>query len=295
MKGADIFLFRAQGTGASWTLQDAYAEGFEAPVVDKKQDLTPLVIHYGNNILTAAWKRFVTHETSYFSYYFVLPSDKRYHIVRAEAVMGTRLLHHGGMASCDESAAAKVLSMSNRTLFDETKTPSLCQHWYLLGPGLNSGNDYSDWVAPPDAGLPMGTPTTRVMSIQLHYNNPKLLAGQVDRGSGLRLYYTSQLRKHNIGTLFLTQQQLAIQPGMASVAASPTICPSDCTKRFRQPIKLLSGAYHMHYMGKSAIVRRFRDGKELPPLDELRAFDYNFATTRAIVNQTLLPGDELSL
>lgn len=50
----------------------------------------------------------------------------------------------------------------------------------------------------------------------------------------------------------------------------------------------------MHGLGKSGIVRRFRGDKELPPLDQLHAFDYDFHDSRPLINQTLLPGDALT-
>eukprot|EP00775_Hariotina_reticulata_P010022 gene10022-10177_t len=235
-------------------------------------------------------------ETSYFSHYFELPSDKKYHIVRYEALQGSNLLHHSILYSCDESSAANVTRLPSKDPFNEGESPSLCQQFYLM---LKTGNvevfERRTWVAPLDAGLPMGTANRRVVSIQLHYNNPQLLAGEIDQGSGVRVYYTSNLRKHDIGMMELTQQVLEIAPGKASVSASTTFCPAECTKRFNQPITLLNGIFHMHSLGKSAIVRKFRDGKELPLLDQLHSFDYDFSRARPLVNQILLPGDALTL
>lgn len=50
-------------------------------------------------------------------------------------------------------------------------------------------------------------------------------------------------------------------------------------------------------VGKSIVSRHFRAGKELPPIGQLRAFDYAYqgATPIAPDTDTLQPGDELSL
>jgi hypothetical protein len=392
MKGADLFLFRARGKGAIWTLTDAYARGFETPVVDKQQDITLLGVHHGSNILTAAWQRSVTpcdtqdipipattplyviwayangfgyhganrgakevffhqngdqqtasnigthgswqldtpaaaivpteggngametakaqdlqvldltfpleipnKETNYIVYYFELPSDRKYHIVRYETLVGSKLLHHGVAYSCPDSVAANVTRLPSKGPYDEVETPSLCQQYYMVVVNAFSDPQRGVWVAPADAGLPMGTADRSVIALQLHYNNPQLLKGQKDSGSGLRIYYTSKLRKHDIGMLTLTQFLLDIPPGKASVPATPTTCPGSCTKRLNKEVKLVSGFFHMHGLGKSAIARRFRGGKELPILDQLHSFDYDFHGPRPLVSQVILPGDDLTL
>jgi hypothetical protein len=49
--------------------------------------------------------------------------------------------------------------------------------------------------------------------------------------------------------------------------------------RFREPKNLLTSFLHMHGVGKSMIVRRYREGRELSPIADLRAFDYPFQVT----------------
>jgi len=94
----------------------------------------------------------------------------------------------------------------------------------------------------------------------------------------------------------LSQSMLKIPSNMASVSTNVTVCPSACTaKRLDQPITLIGGTLHMHGLGKSSILRKFRDNKELQPVDQLHAFDYNFHDFRPFIPQTLLPGDTLTL
>jgi len=54
---------------------------------------------------------------------------------------------------------------------------------------------------------------------------------------------------------------------------------------------------HMHGVGKSMKVRRYRGTQELSPLADLRAFDYAFQGTSAIHPdaRVLQPGDALTL
>lgn len=46
--------------------------------------------------------------------------------------------------------------------------------------------------------------------------------------------------------------------------------------RFKGPLTLLDGFFHMHGLGKSIITRRFRNGTELSPIGQLRSYDYEF-------------------
>jgi hypothetical protein len=54
-------------------------------------------------------------------------------------------------------------------------------------------------------------------------------------------------------------------------------------RRFKGPLTLLDGFFHMHGLGTSIITRRFRNGTELSPLAQLRMFDYEFQVGRRSV------------
>lgn len=47
-------------------------------------------------------------------------------------------------------------------------------------------SNMTPWEAPPIAGMPFGTNSTRYVALELHYNNPEELTGQKDTGSGIR-------------------------------------------------------------------------------------------------------------
>lgn len=56
-------------------------------------------------------------------------------------------------------------------------------------------------------------------------------AGQKDKGSGLRVYYTDVLRPHDIGLITLQQPVLNIPPGQAVLRSNVSVCPSECTAK----------------------------------------------------------------
>ena len=90
------------------------------------------------------------------------------------------------------------------------------------------------WAAtynmPPEAALPFGNGSYTWMMLEMHYNNPAYLKGTRDRGSGIIMEYTDQLRPHDMGLITLSQLQLQIPPGMAEYTAATTYCLGSCTK-----------------------------------------------------------------
>uniref|UniRef100_A0A383VM64 DOMON domain-containing protein n=1 Tax=Tetradesmus obliquus TaxID=3088 RepID=A0A383VM64_TETOB len=232
------------------------------------------------------------HTTTYFVQYFKLPSNKKYHILRYEPITNSQLLHHGVAYSCDAKAAAAVKAMKSLGPFDRFKHDMQCEQFYMLVVPNTTAYD-----APQSAGLPMGTPGSQYLALELHYNNPEGLTGQKDKGSGLRVYYTDVLRPHDIGLITLQQPVLNIPPGQAVLRSNVSVCPSECTAKFKGPLTLLDGFFHMHGLGKSIITRRFRNGTELSPVGQLRSYDYEFQGNTPINSEarTLLPGDTLTL
>jgi hypothetical protein len=79
-----------------------------------------------------------------------------------------------------------------------------------------------------------------------------------------------------MGLITLTQFALVIPPGRRTFSTPTSYCNAACTKRFGQPLNLVDQTFHMHGLGKSAITRRYRGGKELSPLGQIRYFDYKY-------------------
>jgi len=121
-------------------------------------------------------------ENYYVYHYFELPSDKKYHIVKWETVKGSNLLHHCLSYACGGIEAANVTQLPSKGPFDGFESTRLCHKGYMnmravTAVGTKAEHDRF-WVAPPEVGLPMGTADSRVIAVELHYNNPQLLAGQ---------------------------------------------------------------------------------------------------------------------
>ena len=95
----------------------------------------------------------------------------------------------------------------------------------------------------------------------------------------------------------MSQWIVDIPPETALVWGQPVACPGACTRRLKAPVTLIASFIHMHALGKGAAVRRWRNGTELPPLAQLKAFDYGYQSWTPIPAgaEALYPGERVEL
>ncbi|KAG8225698.1 hypothetical protein J437_LFUL001731 [Ladona fulva] len=110
---------------------------------------------------------------------------------------------------------------------------------------------------PEDAGYPLDPhigPLYYMM--ETHYNNPAQDSGIVD-SSGIRIYHTPILRRHDAGVLSVgldPNWKHIIPPGQPAVV-SEGHCISDCTKHAIPPagVNIFAVNLHTHLIGKKNV------------------------------------------
>eukprot|EP00775_Hariotina_reticulata_P011249 gene11249-11398_t len=283
--------------------------GFDTSTTAQPEDADLKIMDLAYNVTIPA------EETSYWIYYFKLPSDKKYHVVKYEVIGHRPQLHHGTAYTCTPQGNVMVENMTSLGPYNRLESITYCEQFYMI---ITPNLTYS---MPPDAGLPIGTNNTKWVAIELHYNNPELVPGIHDR-AGIRIYYTDKLRRHDVGVLTVSQPDLLLPPGRSSFPVNgggereeegarrgllvgrwlsigwwqSAVDPRrDC--RFKQPVTLLDTLLHQHSTGKAVKVRHYRSGRELTPIAQLRAFDYAYQNHFPIPveSRTLLPGDTVTL
>ncbi|XP_067098393.1 DBH-like monooxygenase protein 2 homolog [Osmerus mordax] len=155
---------------------------------------------------------------------------------------------------------------------------------------------------PENAGMSIGgAKDSHFYRIEIHYNNPTKAAGRRDN-SGMRLYYTSQLREHDVG--LLTTGLLvapfggyAIPPHATDFQTYGFCNTSDFSKLLDGPapdLNVFSVILHTHLAGRKIRVGHFRGGKQVDflGLDENYSFDYQEVYNLGEV-KTIKPGDEI--
>ncbi|XP_050714984.1 uncharacterized protein LOC126997815 [Eriocheir sinensis] len=152
---------------------------------------------------------------------------------------------------------------------------------------------------PELAGFPIGEEhggATYYM-MEMHYDNPNLRQGVVD-SSGIRIFYTENLRDYDAGMFMLGHKVSAfhlIPPGQPRFMTG-SFCDSSCTQQElpEEGVKIFQGMLHSHLMGTSMVLRHIRDGQELPVIMKDMHYDFNYQTTRVLQEEvTVLPGDTL--
>jgi hypothetical protein len=125
----------------------------------------------------------------------------------------------------------------------------------------------------------------RFYMLETYYSNPQLDSFIIDN-SGLRLYYTEKLRKHDAGVLSIgidPNWRHIIPPGQLEVT-SEGHCIAKCTE-YSVPIigiNIFAVIMHTHHLGKKMKLKQIRDGKELPPIATDFSYDPNYQEYRRL-------------
>jgi hypothetical protein len=158
-------------------------------------------------------------ETKYCYSAHVFPQDRKYHLLRAEAILNSshpELVHHMIIYSCVSEVSAQSYADAAAPSTCDTRMQLDCPVFWVMW-AVGSG----PLQLPDAAGLPMGlrtggdVNTASHVVLEIHYTNPGRAAAIVD-SSGFRLWYTSALRPNDAGVLTLGDVLFSIPPQTTS-------------------------------------------------------------------------------
>lgn len=151
---------------------------------------------------------------------------------------------------------------------------------------------------PPEAGYPLEPTGSRYFLLETHYASPSDGSlGALD-GSGLRLYYTPELRRHDAGVISMGMDpnwRHIIPPGQQRVVSSGH-CVADCTRQAfpNLGINMFAVVMKTHRIGRQVALRHVRGNTELPPIAADDNVDSDYQEYRRLVSPVkILPGDHL--
>jgi len=224
-------------------------------------------------------------DTTYTCTPIELPYVQKYHVVRWRPVItpsSEPYVHHMVIFVCPrkETGAPYECGMA----------PQNCQGFLIAWSLGQTGNDWLD-----DYALPIGGANgPRYGMLQIHYNNPNEVAGIVD-SSGIELFYTSQLRQFDMGSLTITTNMRSIFiPPFTDGVSQEAECPSECTQKYPHPIYIVNYFPHMHEIGQKIWTQHIRNGTELAEIHRDDHYDFQRQQSYS-VNVTILPGDRMKL
>lgn len=134
--------------------------------------------------------------------------------------------------------------------------------------------------------------------METHFANPGDGSSASIDGSGLRLYYTPELRRHDAGVISIGMDpnwRHIIPPGQQKVVSSGH-CVADCTRQAfpHGGINMFAVVMKTHKIGKQVSLMHIRGGVELPPIASDDNIDSNYQEYRRLgVPTRILPGDHL--
>ncbi|KAH9251350.1 hypothetical protein BASA81_010761 [Batrachochytrium salamandrivorans] len=208
-----------------------------------------------------------------------------------------RYVHHILLHDCGGTPQAfPLMLISNSTagkmLTEDGLSPLLLGacHGLVFGYGLGG----SAQVFPNVTGYRLD-PQTRFLVLEIHLDNPAGVSKRIQ--SGLELYTTSTLREYNSGTMVLADPEVRYDaiPHSQSAMAYTSVCPAECTRKFKGNIHVTHVFPHMHMFGReiwTSLVYSNDATEEI--IISSRKF-WSFSTqTNSQVNITIQPGSVLT-
>ncbi|XP_025932744.1 putative DBH-like monooxygenase protein 2 [Apteryx rowi] len=235
-------------------------------------------------------------ETKYACTFIPLPMVKqKHHIYKFEPVItphNITLVHHILVYACGN---ASVLPSGIDDCYGADPDFALCSQ-VLVGWALG-GESYQ---FPDEAALSIGTPLDpQYIRLEIHYSNFDLLPGLID-SSGIRIYYTPELRKYDVAVLqtgIFTFPVHFIPPGAESYRSYGLCNTSQFDEMNGMPVpELHVFAYllHTHLSGRGVKAAQYRNGEQLGIICEDNKYDFTLQEIREMKEiLTIKPGDEI--
>ncbi|XP_050302143.1 MOXD1 homolog 2 [Anthonomus grandis grandis] len=229
---------------------------------------------------------------------FKIPSiiNKKHHLIRYEplqSVSGTNGLQHVVLYECQDNPTIKEMADTpGKQCHDGHTQPFMCNTVVASWAKGSEGFSF-----PPEAGYPLEA-TNKYYLMATHYTVPMdSNVGSID-GSGLRLFYTPQLRRHDAGVISIGMDpnwRHIIPPGQNRVISSGH-CVAECTRQAfsHSGINMFAVVMKTHKIGKQVSLKHIRGNAELPPIASDDNVDSDYQEYRKLgVPVKILPGDHL--
>ncbi|XP_062426446.1 putative DBH-like monooxygenase protein 2 [Rhea pennata] len=235
-------------------------------------------------------------ETKYACTFIPLPIVKqKHHIYKFEPVItphNITLIHHILVYACGN---ASVLPNGTDDCYGANPDFALCSQVFV---GWAVGG--KSYQFPDDAAFSIGTPSDpQYIRLEIHYSNFDLLPGLID-SSGVRIYYTPELRKYDVGVLqtgIFTFPVHFIPPGAESYRSYALCNTSQFDEMNGSPVpELHMFAYllHTHLSGRGVKAAQYRNGEQLGIICEDNKYDFTLQEIRDMKEIIIVkPGDEI--
>ena len=156
----------------------------------------------------------------------------------------------------------------------------------------------TNFTYPEEAGGSIGGPgSSPFLVLEVHFNNPYLKKGIIDR-SGIRLFYTSTLREYDAGIMEIGLEYNAknSMPPKADAFRISGYCAGECTQAALPPkgITVFASQLHTHLTGIEVFTRILKKNGRLETLNVDRHYSPHFQEIRLLPKPVRIePGDAM--
>ncbi|XP_017776388.1 PREDICTED: MOXD1 homolog 2 [Nicrophorus vespilloides] len=237
-------------------------------------------------------------DTLYWCRVFRLPSlSRKHHLIRYEPLQPSAAmdgLQHVVLYECQDSAEVVGLSKSIGRQCHKPGTALLGCNTVVASWARGS----EGFSFPPEAGYPLEPTGSRYYLLETHYAAPSDGSLGALEGTGLRLYYTPELRRHDAGVISVgidPNWRHIIPPGQQRVVSSGH-CVADCTRQAfpHKGIDMFAVVMKTHRIGRQVALRHVRNGVEQAPIAADDNLDADYQEYRKLgAPIKILPGDHL--
>ncbi|KAJ8977652.1 hypothetical protein NQ317_006425, partial [Molorchus minor] len=237
-------------------------------------------------------------ETLYWCRVYRIPTiSRKHHLIRYEplqGISGSNGLQHVVLYECqDNPEVEKLADTPGRQCYEPHTQPVSCNTVVASWAKGSEGFSF-----PPEAGYPLDAQNSRFYLMETHYTTPLDGSHSSLDGSGLRLYYTPELRRHDAGVISIGMDpnwRHIIPPGQQRVISSGH-CVSDCTRQAfpHGGINMFAVVMKTHKIGKQVSLKHIRGNAELPPIASDDNIDSDYQEYRKLgAPVRIQPGDHL--
>ncbi|RUS69044.1 hypothetical protein EGW08_023195 [Elysia chlorotica] len=237
-------------------------------------------------------------DTTYHCTMWKLPDlGGKNHMIRYEPIIQVgheTLIHHMVLYYCSGTVSDGSFPTSDFNCY--VNPPTLTYSCYNILVAWAIGGKVFNF--PKNVGYPVGEANDPgIFMLETHYDNPRMRSDFVD-SSGMRMYVTSQLRQHDAGIIMVgvNVDKYHIIPPYEESFLSQGICHESCLAEGLggQEIHVFANFLHAHLLGSKLRTRHFRNGTELPPLQEDNNYDFDYQETRFLNEERVIKkGDSL--
>ncbi|XP_067421788.1 putative DBH-like monooxygenase protein 2 [Emydura macquarii macquarii] len=236
-------------------------------------------------------------ETTYACTFIPLPIVKqKHHIYKFEPIttthQNTLMAHHILVYACGNGS---VLPTGISDCYGADPDFALCSQVIV---GWAIGGETHQF--PNEAAISIGTPMDpQYIRLEIHYSNFDLIPGLIDN-SGIRLYYTPELRPYDMGVLqtgVFTFPVHFIPPGADSYKSYGLCKSSQFDEMNGTPVpdmKVIGFLLHTHLAGRGVKAVQYRNGEQVRIICEDNKYDFSLQETRDLKEAiTIKTGDEI--